>query len=321
MSQGFVHSLWLSGEHAGEELTREQLGNWSADQGCIWVHLNYHSRDAREWLQSTDLPKLEIDALLSRDTRPRAISGEGGLLLALRGVNLNPESAPEDMVALRLFADKSRVISTCRRGLQSVTEIGNDIRARVGPSSPSEVILALCERLTLRKTEFIDSLEEKLDDLEELVVSGNAKDLRNDIAELRRQTVTVRRYLAPQREAFSTLQTETGHLFKKSEQLRMREIRDRLTRAIEDLDALKDRASVTQEELMGRQSEELNTRLYFLSLVTAVFLPLGFLTGLLGVNIGGIPGADTPWAFAAFCGLLVLLVVVQLLLFYRKRWF
>lgn len=320
MSHGFVYSLWLSGERAGEALSAEALTQWTPEQGNIWVHLNYHSKDAREWLQGTDLPPLEIDALLSRDTRPRAIANEGGILVALRGVNLNPDAAPEDMVALRLYADKHRIVSACRRGLQSVKELAEQIGKRAGPATPADFILSLCDKLTLRKTDFINSLEEKLDDLEEQIVTGNSRDLRNDIAELRRQTVMVRRYLAPQREAFAALQTETGHLFKKTEQLKMREIRDRLTRAIEDLDALKDRASVTHEELMSRQSEELNQRLYFLSLVTAVFLPLGFLTGLLGVNIGGIPGADTPWAFGAFCLLLLVLVLGQLWLFYRKRW-
>lgn len=320
MSQGFIYSYWLSGERAGHPLDEDTLNTWTPDQGNIWVHLNYHSQVAREWLHRTDLPKLEIDALLSRDTRPRAIAADSGLLLALRGVNLNPDEAPEDMVALRLFADKHRVVSTCRRSLQSVRELAALIEAKTGPTTPAEFILSLCDKLTTRKTDFIHELEEKLDLLEDQVVGSKSKDLRNDIADLRRQTVMVRRYLAPQREAFTTLQTETGQLFKKSEQLKMREIRDRLTRAIEDLDALRDRASVTQEELMSRQSEELNQRLYFLSLVTAVFLPLGFLTGLLGVNIGGIPGADTPWAFALFCAILVLLVILQLWLFYRKRW-
>ena len=88
----------------------------------------------------------------------------------------------------------------------------------------------------------------------------------------------------------------------------------------DDLDALRDRANVTQEELLSQQSEQLNKRLYFLSLVSAIFLPLGFLTGLLGVNIGGIPGADNTWAFATFCGILISLVALQMALFYRFKW-
>jgi zinc transporter len=49
-------------------------------------------------------------------------------------------------------------------------------------------------------------------------------------------------------------------------------------------------------------------------------LPLGFLTGLLGINVGGIPGAENPWGFAAVCVLLATLVAAQVLLFRRLRW-
>jgi zinc transporter len=71
---------------------------------------------------------------------------------------------------------------------------------------------------------------------------------------------------------------------------------------------------------MSRLSEQLNSRMYLLSLVAAVFLPLGFLTGLLGINVGGIPGADNPWGFWEAVGILTTVAVVQILVFRRKRW-
>ena len=49
-------------------------------------------------------------------------------------------------------------------------------------------------------------------------------------------------------------------------------------------------------------------------------LPLGFLTGILGINVGGIPGAETPWAFAAVSAILTGVVAVQVVLFRRLRW-
>ncbi|MDP2532742.1 CorA family divalent cation transporter [Photobacterium damselae subsp. piscicida] len=71
---------------------------------------------------------------------------------------------------------------------------------------------------------------------------------------------------------------------------------------------------------MSLQSESLNQRVYFLSLVTTIFLPLGFLTGLLGVNLGGIPGAQDGRAFTIFCILLAFVFMLQLLFFYRRKW-
>ena len=60
--------------------------------------------------------------------------------------------------------------------------------------------------------------------------------------------------------------------------------------------------------------------MYVLSIVAALFLPLGFFTGLLGINVGGMPGADNPEAFWIFSGLLLVAVALQLLLFRWKKW-
>jgi zinc transporter len=62
---------------------------------------------------------------------------------------------------------------------------------------------------------------------------------------------------------------------------------------------------VTNDELSTRLAETMNRRMYVLSLVAAVFLPLGLLTGLLGVNVGGIPGTNNEWGFAVVTALLL----------------
>lgn len=90
---------------------------------------------------------------------------------------------------------------------------------------------------------------------------------------------------------------------------------------IEDLDAIRERSQIVKDELANILSDKLNHNLYVLSVVAAIFLPLGFLTGLLGINIGGIPGVDDPNAFAIFCGLSAVLVAGQVWLFKKLRWF
>ncbi|UCX05806.1 zinc transporter ZntB [Shewanella glacialimarina] len=320
MHKGFIYCLLLTGPNAGQTLSEEQLANWKTEDGLLWVHLKYKSTDARHWLNNQKLEKAERDILLASDTRPRVVHSTNGILLTLRGVNLNPDSAPEDMVSIRIYSEEHRIISTCERQLQSITEIADSIKAVKGPIDSAGFILSVVDHLTQRQVGYINKLEELMDELEERVVTDTNKSLRMDIAELRRQTVVLRRYLAPQREALGKILHESSLLLDQQDKIRLRETQDNLIRVIEDLDAIRDRASVTQEELQSRQAEQLNQRLYFLSLISAIFLPLGFLTGLLGVNIGGIPGAETNWAFAAFCGGLITLIAMQMYLFYRLKW-
>jgi zinc transporter len=104
------------------------------------------------------------------------------------------------------------------------------------------------------------------------------------------------------------------------DRVRLREQTDRVMRYVEDLDAARDRAGVTQEELAGKLSEQMNNRMYVLSVIAGIFLPISFVTGLLGVNVGGIPGPENPWAFTVLTLLLVVITVVELLIFKHKRW-
>ena len=102
--------------------------------------------------------------------------------------------------------------------------------------------------------------------------------------------------------------------------MRLREIGDRTTRYVEDLDAIRDRATVTQEELNSSLTEQMNKTMYVLSIVAGIFLPLGLLTGLLGINVGGIPGTENEWAFTVFCVLLLIIAGLQVWLFRHKKW-
>lgn len=103
--------------------------------------------------------------------------------------------------------------------------------------------------------------------------------------------------------------------------MEIRESTDRLARYIEDLDSCRDRAAVVSEELSSRLSEQLNSRMYVLSIVAALFLPLGFLTGLFGINVGGIPLADNPYGFIGISLIMLTIIVLQIIIFRIKKWF
>jgi zinc transporter len=166
----------------------------------------------------------------------------------------------------------------------------------------------------------IDGLDEQVDGLEEEVLTAQSYELRTKLSSLRRQAIALRRYIAPQREAMARLQTEQVSWLTELDRGRLREVADRITRYVEDLDSARERATVTQEELAGRLAEQTNKTMYVLSLVAAVFLPLGLLTGLLGINVGGIPGVESPWAFTIVCLVLVGIAVVQIVVFRKMKW-
>ena len=289
-----------------------------ANTAFRWIHLDLGVPGVREWI-SARVDPVVAHALTHEDTRPRCARHAGGLILILRGVNLNPGSDPEDMVSIRMWIDQDRIISVRIRRLMAVVALRETLEAGTGPRTVGGFVAALAAGLTERMNPVITGLGDIVDDLEERSIE-QPDGLRGDLADLRRETIMLRRYIAPQRDALMRLETDAVGLFDDAAGISVRESVDRVTRMVEEMDLIRERSAVLYDQISDRRAEEMNRNMLVLSVVAAVFLPLGFLTGLLGVNIAGIPGADYPFAFLMFCIALVA-IAGGLLWFFRKlKW-
>lgn len=318
---GLIDAFLLDGAGGGRPLDWAGIDAWTPERGVLWVHLQRDAADTRAWLQDrSGLDSLVVDALLAEETRPRAEALGQGMLLLLRGVNLNPGADPEDMVSIRVWADAARVVTVRIRKLVAVRDMVDAIGAGRGPGDSGDLVVELATRLLERMEPVIEDLGDSTDELEETAIEGVRAEQRRRLVAVRHQTILLRRYLTPQRDALRRLTTVSPPWFDARQMAMLREAADRVTRYVEDLDAVRERAAVIHDEMAGRQADQLNQRMYVLSVVAAIMLPLGVVAGLLGINVGGIPGADSHWGFAVVLGILVLIVALQIVLFRRMKW-
>lgn len=318
---GLIHAHLLDGKGRSTPLTLEQVHQWVPEQGVLWLHFDYSQPQFAEWLvEKAHLSQVIADALVADETRPRATVINDGLLIALRGINA--ATYLQDMISLRIWAESSRIITSRRRKLDAANQVISALENGQGPLDTGDFLSWLIYLITDGISDKIDEFEERVADCEDaLLTDVPDRDLRNALSVLRRETITIRRYLAPQRDAFGRLLIEKVSWLNEEHRIEIRESSDRLIRHIENLDAARERAVLTQEELLSRTSEQMNSRMYVLSIVAAIFLPLGFLTGLLGINVGGIPGAENDQAFWIFIAILAVVVIFQVCLFRWKKLF
>ncbi len=318
----FLHSFLLDGKGHARSLDVLEVQEWTPADGLLWVHMDVADAPSGQWLiRDCGLPQIAIDALLAGDTRPGFAIEQDGLLLILRGVNTNPGAYPEDMVAVRVWIDEGRIITSQRRRLLSIEDICEALNAGKGPTTPGEFLVALVDRLASRIGGFVESIEKEVDDCEEIITSGGEAGSRQLLGGLRRQIAEVRRFLAPQRDALDRLNRQTVAWIPESEAHDLRQEADRITRLLEDLDLERERAVVLQEELLSIVAQEQNKRMYVLSVVAAIFLPLTFVTGLLGMNVGGLPGLESPYGFTWSIAVMLVAGTALLLFFRFKKWF
>ena len=316
-----VIAFLLDKKGGAVELSYEELNSVDRSEKILWVHFDYSSLEAADWITNkSGIDSIAIDALLTEETRPRTTILDDSLLIALRGVNLNPNSKPEDMVSIRLYISTDLIISTRKRDILSVVEIIDILKKGVGPKSSSEFLTELTYRITARMEDVINQIEDRTHFLEENLMDSADLKFRNEILSIRRETIILRRYLSPQKEALNKLYNDKITWINEYERIELRETNDQLIRHIEELDTIRDKVSLIQEELSNTLSDQMNKKMYILSIISAIFLPLTFLTGLLGINIGGIPGANNDNAFYIFSMILVMVTSAQFLLFKKKKW-
>lgn len=320
--EGLICAYVLDGRGAGREIGWAEIDAWQPQAGCLWIHLDRTGAESRRWLvERSGIDRLACDAMLADETRPRSTRIGEGLLAILRGVNLNPGADPEDMVSLRLWVEATRVVTLRMRRVMAIDDIRASIGAGGGPISAEDLLVRTTRCLIDRMDPVLGEIDDQVDDLEDQVLTAETHDLRTRLGAYRRQAITLRRHLAPQRDALARLQIEPLPWLGDLQRARLREILDRVTRYVEDLDAIRERGAVLQEEVSNRQAEQMNRTVYILSLVTAVFLPLGLITGLLGINVGGIPWADNPSGFGFVTAGLTAIVILLLWFFRRRRLF
>ncbi len=289
-------------------------------QHPCWLHLNYTHPDSARWLASTPLlPNNVRDALAGESSRPRVSRMGEGTLITLRCINGSTDERPDQLVAMRLYMDERLIVSTRQRKVLALDDVVSDLQKGAGPADCGGWLVDVCDALTDHASEFIEELHDKIIDLEDNLLDQQIPP-RGFLALLRKQLIVMRRYMAPQRDVYARLVSERLPWMSDDHRRRIQDIADRLGRGLDEIDACIARTGIMADEIAQVMQESLARRTYTMSLMAMVFLPSTFLTGLFGVNLGGIPGGGWRFGFSLFCILLVVLIGGVTLWLHRSKW-
>ncbi len=287
----------------------------------VWVHLTTTAEHAQTWLRDeARLPEYLVEALTAQETRPRCDKFDDGAFLNLRG-RTDEELDPSDMLAsVRIWAEKGRVISVTRKHLLATDEVCNEME-RGTIHDPGDVITTFASAITADLDPVVADLGDDLDDCEQQLDAAQIFQLRKGVTRVRVESINYRRFLNPQRAALEKLATLPGDWLGPDDRAHLAAAADRAARMAEELEAIRERASLMHEALTDLRAEQIDRRGLIISIAAMVFLPLTFLTGLYGMNVDGLWFAKEPWAFDAIVGLCAVIAVSVTGWFVAKHWF
>lgn len=270
-----------------------------------WIHVDGWKEDARAVASRCDhMPEAALSALLAQETRPRCTLMEHGALVNLRGLGAVDDPTGDALVSIRLWAEHARVISVSYRPLAAIGPVMHRMLAGA-IHDPGDLIAVLAQQITEALDPEIAELGDGLDEIESTLSGAGAAEVRRRVSEIRATAIGYRRFIAPQRQALERLSAADAPWLESDDRLHLQEAADRCARMAEELEAVRERSALAHEELTDLRAEQMNSQALIISIVALVFLPLTFLTGLLGMNVEGIPFAHEPWAFWGVVGVCV----------------
>ncbi len=313
----------LDGKGGARQITRSEVDAWqpAVPGEVLWLHLRRHAPEVQPWLiEDLGIPAITAALLVSDATRPRAFCEDKALVATMRGINFNPNAEPEDMISLQLWCDGTRLITLRKAPMQTPRDVRALLDKGIGPTDAAGAIAQIVEQLVMRMNQTIVDMNDKIDELEETDPDDHADEMLTRISAIRRNCLALQRHMAPQHEALEQIVRDAPVWFEDHDRREIAESIARLRRYLDDIDISKESALVIQDDLRARSLASSEHATYMLTIVAGIFLPLSFLTGLLGINVGGMPGVDNPWAFWEVAALCTAILVVLLLIFKKLKW-
>jgi len=285
-----------------------------------WIVLDGRDEADRAWIASQSGFEDAIREIVAQSpVRNDRVRLGAAIVLALVRMG---DTARGEHEGMEIVIEPRRIVTVCY-GTEAIVEQAlehqTDADAPMGTGRALSLLVAALVKPLGRE---VTRLSDRIGELEDAAMKeGDAADgMDDDVVLVGRQVLNLRRYLAPMHDELSYLALNPDELPGQADPRHLRRAADSLARLVTALDSSHGRVLLVLSQLRNRDSERDSRAMHKLTIVATVFLPLSFITGLLGINVAGIPDSHNPYGFWAVCGVLVAVAVGSILLIRWRKW-
>lgn len=291
--------------------------------GVLWVDFSQEPPEAVEPLLRDvfQFHPLAIDDAL-RETHVPKIDNWGEYAYAvLHGVAYDSEEIKLGVVELDVFLGRNYLVTHHKLPLDVVDRVWSSacLDQRRLERGADFLLYDLVDQLTADYMPVIDSIDDTVDHIEDEVFEKPTQHTLSTIFTLRRVALQMRRIIGPQREVLNRLARDSYTMIDPADRVYYRDVYDHLVRLADINESLRDLISGALDTYLSVTSNRINEVMKVLTIISALFMPLAFLSGFFGMNFTTIP-FDSPWLLVFALGLMVATPVGMFILFRRRGW-
>ncbi len=323
---GVICGFLITPDGPARELDSNQARDWlsltDVDRGAgfLWLHFNLAHTGSLKWMHAHgNLPDEFFDTLHEDSHSTRIELVESSLLAVINDFHYDFSLEASEIATLWLSVHPRLVISARAKPLRSIDALREAVKHGQIIRSPIELLVRLLHQQESVLVDILRSVTQRVDQGEDRLLLGKLGVTRAELGGLRRLLVRLQRFLAPEPASlFRMLQLPPAWIDDVDRQ-ELRQSTEEFTVVLRDMNALQERIKLLQEELAAHVNEQNNRSLYVLTIVTVLALPINITAGLMGMNVGGIPLAESAHGFWLVAGLILSGTSFAAWLVFKKR--
>ena len=281
-----------------DDAQRVLRGSRPADGAFAWLHFNLSHAATEPWLRAhAGLDDDFFDGLHSGSRSTRIEREADSLFAVINDVVFNFAFEASDVATLWVSVRPWLVLTARRSPLRAIDRLRTEVKQGHTLESP----LALVEHLFRHQADELQRIAraatDRVDDIEDEVLAGHLMTHSAELARLRRMSVRLQRLLVPEPSAMLRLLANPPSWVPPRDVQRLQQAYDEFAVVLRDIGSLQERIKLLQDESSARVAEENNRSLFVLTMVTVLALPINLTSGLMGMNVGGVPLGQDPHGF------------------------
>jgi len=290
-----------------------------------WINIDgLHQVDIIEKLgKHFSLHPLILEDIVSTEQRPKMEDFEHYIFVITKMLFYDEKEGETKIEQVSLILGENFVISFQEREGDIFEPIRERIRkgkGRIRKMGADYLAYALLDAVVDNYFLILEKLGERLEDLEDRVVSNPQPETSQEIHKLKREMIFLRKSVWPLREVINSLERGESPLIKKACRIFLRDVYDHTIQVIDTVETFRDMVSGMHDTYLSSISNRMNEVMKVLTIIATIFIPLTFIAGIYGMNFEFMPELKWHGAYFAIWGIIVIVAVIMMIFFKRKRW-
>jgi magnesium transporter len=294
------------------------------EEGLLWVDISENTQQDGEFLSRVfGFHPLTIEDCLSKSIHPPKVDDfDNYIFFIVHGVNYTVESDIVETTELAIFLGPHFVVSSHDNPLFSIQSISRLVEGDGRPMKRGSdfLVYTIVDTLVNNVMPTMDVMNDVTENIEEEVIRHPQQSTLEAILKLKRSTLRLHRVMLPQRDILNRLSRREFPVISDKAAIFYRDIYDHIVRIEDHIQSLRDRADNTLAAHLSSVANRQNETMRVLSIVATIFLPLGLLAGVYGMNFDYMPDLGWHWGYFTVVGFIGSIILTSLWFLWIRSW-